>query len=314
MRDIEQRMVVAYPMYEPTFPPPKSVHNIWSPPQMATYVSDARLPPKKRKIGKALFDRALVASAPFFRYLGTLPPRTRQAEMTTTLDVLRPGGGKRVDETAKQLIAQGYTAESALRRALAREFLGTSYSPNSRLVSGEILRQTETVSGLGALGSSDWESGLNKVATGISNITCSKVGQLGIDYLTPKVSDACDEPKSRACKEFRKKVAAGTATACEASTDLANRTAPPKPKPKSVKKWCATTGQWLSRGQSCPAPQQRRTRRRRRRRKAPTPWYKKPLAIAGMVGGGVLVLVLLMRGGGATPQVVYAAPPAPPKA
>lgn len=173
-RGLQQTMLVAYPTFEPTFPPPRSVRSDWTAPRMHMMNGLGGLgatAAQGRAALQRVYDVTMERLEPFVQWVQGLPEGQRGSILGVVLDQLRPGGGVRVDQTFQLLVAGRVHPSIALRRALAKEFAATIGNPNAR--AADILG-----SGIGFAGLSgsadDVRAGVNTGAAVARDISCNE--------------------------------------------------------------------------------------------------------------------------------------------
>ncbi len=201
-RSLQQRMLVAYPAFEPTFPPPSSVRADWQPPQMQMVngLGGLSAPLTRDQVAAAtatVYGVALRAIEPFYAWIGSLSPDNREETMGGALDELRAGGGARVGSTYRALLSTGLPADTALRRALAKEFAATALNPRSNV--REILSFRST--GVGSI--DDLRDGANRAADVAGDISCNETVQAiggGIAEFFGADGEETEEVLEQTCK------------------------------------------------------------------------------------------------------------------
>ena len=171
-RGLDETMLVAYPTYEPTFAPPPPVRADWKAPQMHMMNGLGAVSAEQGRAAlQHVYNITLKRLEPFMQWMGDLPEGSRGDTVRLVLDRLRPGGGGRVHQTFRALVAGGVAPPNALRRALAKEFAASVGNPAAATV--EILRSQIGVTGLG-----DWmddvRGGLNSGGRVVAGVSCNE--------------------------------------------------------------------------------------------------------------------------------------------
>lgn len=157
-----------------------------------------------------LLDKARQQADRVFNLVKHLSPLERRAALRTALDAFRPDSANRVETTAAALVRKGMSVQSALREGLAREMAATTMTfltekgpagmlqglADSWLDLRERVRRGDGLSGLWSglkkVGKGVVSAGgavlkvAGKVAKGVYNIACSKVGK----FAGPLVANA----------------------------------------------------------------------------------------------------------------------------
>ena len=303
-RNVHQRVLISYPMYEPTFEPPMSAWASWQKPQMRVIdsVGAPRSQPRKlrgkgARARKALYNHALRSIVPLYSHIQRLPAASRGPVLRTALNYLRPGGGVRVENLMKAQVARGIKAPVALKRALATEFAASTLSPQASL----------SLKGLGDLGygfknlvddveqtTATVTAAVNKGARVAEQVACSPISKVAVPVVGEALGvGARDADRLRAAQ-------------CQQAKVLRSATAPP-----SVQ--YSTGRQGLKRRRRRPRARKKTAYEMRRGTarvmRKPTPWYKNPWVLVlgglGVVGGAYMISQ--RRRQPAAPQLAYSA-------